>query len=139
MKIAVASQDKKSVTGHAGHCQKFWIYQTQDKEICNKQLLELPKEKSFHNSFPRENHPLDDVKVLIAGGMGQGLVRRLEAKGIEGIVTKETDPDRAVAAYLDGSLITENADCHEGQEHHHHHHHHHGKGHQESAEHCHCH
>jgi hypothetical protein len=37
--------------------------------------------------------------------MGHGLRRRLEVRGIVGIVTPETDPDRAVAAYLDGSLI----------------------------------
>jgi predicted Fe-Mo cluster-binding NifX family protein len=32
MKIAVASQNKTAITEHAGHCRKFWIYET--KECC---------------------------------------------------------------------------------------------------------
>jgi hypothetical protein len=36
--------------------------------------------------------------------MGQGLVARLERMGIEGLITSEPDPDRAVALYLAGSL-----------------------------------
>ncbi len=102
MKIAVTSQNKREVTGHAGKCRKFWIYETEN--IGEKILLELPKEQCFHESSPHAPHPLDDVQVLITGGMGAGLIRRLEVKGIEGIVTSEKSPDKAVAAYLDGSL-----------------------------------
>jgi len=42
--------------------------------------------------------------VLICGGMGQGLQHRLKRKGIQAIATAETDPDRAVAAWLLGTL-----------------------------------
>ncbi|HAI69456.1 MAG TPA: hypothetical protein DCM38_08480, partial [Gammaproteobacteria bacterium] len=65
---------------------------------------ELSKEHSFHESSPHEAHPLDDVQVFITGGMGTGLVQRLKAKGIEAIMTLETEPDSAVAAYLAGTL-----------------------------------
>jgi predicted Fe-Mo cluster-binding NifX family protein len=105
MKIAVASQNRRDITEHAGRCRKFWVYQIAEQRIMGKELLELPLEQSFHESSPHDPHPLDEVQVLIAGGMGHGLRRRLEVRGIVGIVTPETDPDRAVAAYLDGSLI----------------------------------
>lgn len=105
MKIAVASQNRREITEHAGHCRKFWIYHIAEQQIIDKALLELPLEQSFHESSPHDPHPLDEVQVLIAGGMGHGLSHRLEVRGIAGIVTPETDPDRAVAAYLDGSLI----------------------------------
>jgi predicted Fe-Mo cluster-binding NifX family protein len=36
--------------------------------------------------------------------MGMGLVNRMNAKGIEAISTQEKEPDKAVAAYLDGSI-----------------------------------
>ncbi len=104
MKIAVTSQNRRTITEHAGKCRKFWVYDIEQGRITGKTLLELSIEQSFHESSPREPHPLDAVEVLIAGGMGPGLNRRLAAKGIAALTTLEADPDRAVAAYLSGSL-----------------------------------
>jgi predicted Fe-Mo cluster-binding NifX family protein len=104
MKIAVTSQNRKTITEHAGRCRKFWIFRTENNKIIDKTLLQLPKEQSFHDSSPHEAHPLDDVDVLIAGGMGHGLRMRLERKGIKSLVTKEDNPEKAVLLYLDGSL-----------------------------------
>ena len=136
MKIAVASQNQTSITGHVGHCLKFWIFETNETEILAKNLLELSPEQSFHNSSLDEPHPLDDVQVLISGGMGKNLVRRLANKGIEGVITKETDIDKAVAAYLDGSLVKQEAEC---GEHEHRHEHHHGNRHEHRHQHRHQH
>jgi predicted Fe-Mo cluster-binding NifX family protein len=129
MKIAVASQNRKTVTGHAGKCRKFRVYETDGAEILAKTLLELPMEQSFHESHGRP-HPLDDVNVLICGGMGSGLADRLKAKGIQGLVTTETDPDRAVAAYLAGRLPLGEPESH-GEDHGHHPGHH--RAHQHKA------
>lgn len=121
MKIAVASQNRKTVTGHAGKCRKFWVYETDGAEVLGKALLELPLDQSFHESHGQP-HPLDAANVLICGGMGTGLVDRLKAKGIQGLVTTETDPDRAVSAYLAGRLPLGELENHdEGHAHHPHH------------------
>jgi len=113
MKIAVASQNRREITDHTGRCRKFWIYQIEEGTITNKVLLELAKEQSFHNSSPHELSPLDDVQVLIAGGMGTGLVRRLENREIEALITSESSPDKAVGDYLNGSLAIQPAEPHE--------------------------
>jgi predicted Fe-Mo cluster-binding NifX family protein len=104
MKIAVTSQNRKDITEHAGRCRKFWIYTVENEVVIDKQLLELPKEQSFHESSPHYAHPLDDIDVLITGGSGQGLMKRLERKGIKGVVTGETDPEQVVMHYLEGRL-----------------------------------
>ncbi len=104
MKIAVTSQNKREITGHAGRCRKFWIYKVVDGKVGEKTLLELPKEQAFHESHGNHPHPLDDIQVFITGSMGMGLVNRMNAKGIEAIITQEKEPDKAVAAYLDGSI-----------------------------------
>lgn len=115
MKIAVTSQNRKSITEHAGRCRKFWVFTTENQSILDKELLELPKEQSFHESSPDAPHPLDGVDVLIAGGMGQGLMAKLERKGIKGVITEESDPEKAVSLYLEGSLkILEPAPHHHG-------------------------
>jgi predicted Fe-Mo cluster-binding NifX family protein len=130
MKIAVASQNKSSVTVHAGKCQKFWIYEVNYPEILSKELLELPKEQSFHNSSPRDPHPLDNIQVLISGGMGNGLLLRLEKQGIEAIVTEESEPDFVVNAYLEGSLVRKKLEsCEHEREHRHNHQHRHRHAH----------
>ena len=113
MKIAVASQNRREITDHTGRCRKFWVYQIDSETIANKELLELAKEQSFHDSLPHDSSPLDGVQVLIAGGMGTGLIRRLENMGIEPLITTETVPDKAVADYLNGTLLTQAAEPHE--------------------------
>lgn len=104
MKIAVTSQNRREVTAHAGRCRNFWIFTLEDGRILDRSLLELPKESSFHDSEPHDPHPIDGVAVLITGGMGGGLRARLGRKGIESIVTTETDPRRAVELWLGGTL-----------------------------------
>lgn len=113
MKIAVTSQNRKIITEHAGRCRNFWVFTTENNKIIEKELLELPKEQSFHESSQDASHPLDDIDLLIAGGMGQGLVSKLERKGIKGLVTKESDPEKAVELYLAGTLEVEQPNAHQ--------------------------
>ena len=127
MKIAITSQNRRTITEHAGKCRKFWVYDIEQGQVMGKTLLELPVEQSLHESSPHESHPLDAVQVLITGGMGPGLQRRLATKGITALMTVETDPDQAVIAYLQGTLDVRTGSCdhgtHQNQHHHHHHRH----------------
>ena len=69
--------------------------------------MELPIEQALHSAPPGQTHPLDSVHILITAEMGNGLKQRLMQQGIFGVITSETDPDRAVAAVLaeGGSLF----------------------------------
>lgn len=121
MKIAVTSQNRKTVTDHAGRCRRFWIYETAGGEVNGRTLLELPMEQSLHEHPEGVPHPLDEVNVLITGGMGRGLRERLQRRGILAVATTETDPDQAVAAWLQGALAEATLQSH--TRHHNHHHH----------------
>lgn len=100
MKIAVTSQNRKTVTEHAGRCRKFWLYTIEDMQVVDKTLLELSKEQSFRESSPLDKHPLDDIDVLVTAGAGARLAPRLAKKGIKLITSSESDPDTAVATFL---------------------------------------
>jgi len=100
MKIAVTSQNRKTVTQHAGRCRKFFVFHIVEGEVAKKELLELLKEQSFRESSSRLPHPLDDIDVLITKGMGSGLAMRLQEKGIESVTTEDDDPETAVRRYL---------------------------------------
>ncbi len=115
--IAVTSQNRKTITGHAGRCRKFWLYPIQDGVAGERRLLELSKEHVFHGSH---NTPpgLEDITVFISQGMGQGMLSRLQRMGVTAWMTMETDPDAAVQAFLRG----EPSATIEEEDHHHHEH-----------------
>ena len=104
MKIAVSSQNCETITGHAGRCRKFWVYEADGRQVVGKRLMYLPLAQRFRACAPGGFHPLDEVNVLITGGMKAGLYQRLKQKGVLAVSTTETDPDRAVAAWLEGAL-----------------------------------
>ena len=101
----MTSQNRKTVTEHAGKCRKFWIYETRAGQVVNRLLLELPLEQSLHEWNSAEAHPIEAVDVLITASMGDGMRRRLDGWGIEAVVTEEPDPDVAVASYLAGVSV----------------------------------
>jgi predicted Fe-Mo cluster-binding NifX family protein len=104
-KIAVASQNFRTVTGHAGKTRRFLVYRVEPGDEPEEiDRLDLPKEMSFHELHDASPHPLDGVQVLIVGSCGEGFVRRLARRGIEVVATAETDPLRAIRDYLAGTL-----------------------------------
>lgn len=103
LRVAICSQNRKTITEHAGKCRKFWIYDIRQGEVIGKTLLELPIEQALHSASADEPHPLDDVHALIAASMGSGLQQRLRQRGIYGIVTEESDPDQAIATLLESA------------------------------------
>lgn len=120
MKIAVTSQNKKNLTGHAGKCTRFYLFTLDNHQnIISKELLELPPEKMLHNHLhgpnPDEHHPLFEMDVIVTGHMGMGFKNRMEAKGIKALATPEQDIDKAMELLLKGTLPLE-----EPHQHHHH-------------------
>ena len=100
LKIAVSSQDRQTVTDHAGRCRKFWVYEIRQNRVESKTLRELTSEQTLHSSPLGADHPLDDVHVMITAGISPFLYHRLREGGIRGYVTEESDPDRAVEMLL---------------------------------------
>ena len=101
LKIAVSSQNRKTITDHAGRCRKFWVYEIRGNKVDNKTLRELTLEQTLHSAQLGDDHPLDDVHVMITAGMSPFLYQRLQRGGIKPFVTEETDPDTAVQMLLE--------------------------------------
>ena len=104
MQIAVTSQNRKTITEHAGKCRKFWIYEIEQGEVADKHLVELPIEQSFHANHDGLAEPLAGINVLISGSMGAGLYQRLMQQGIQPLITVEENPDQAVNDFLANNL-----------------------------------
>lgn len=122
MKVAVASQNFRTVTPHAGKTRRFLLFSAQPgAEPVETGRLDLPREMAFHD-FAGGPHPLDAVDVIIAGSAGPRFAARMRDRGITAVATTETDPRAAIAAFLAGTLrpaahVHEEEDCHDGAEH----------------------
>ena len=106
MRIAVSSQNFRTVTAHAGKARRFMIYEDfPDGQVQRTGMLDLPPEMSIHESPHNSAHPIDGLDVLITGSCGDGFQRKLAARGIRVVVTSETDPVAAVSAVLSGTAL----------------------------------
>jgi predicted Fe-Mo cluster-binding NifX family protein len=111
MRIAVASQNFRTITRHAGVTRRFLVYVAERGEPPREVArLDLPRELAMREVARTAPHPLDAVDVVLVGSAGPGFLRRMEERGVVAVVTSETDPLGAVAHYLGGTLTTAPAD-----------------------------
>ncbi|NJO54320.1 MAG: nitrogen fixation protein [Bacteroidales bacterium] len=105
MRIAVASQNFRTVTPHAGKTRRFIVFEAEagspPREV---ERLDLPKDMSIHEFQGDGAHPLDSMRAVIAASAGPGFVVRMASRGVDAVATSETDPATAVVKYLAGSL-----------------------------------
>lgn len=117
MRIAVASQNFRTITPHAGVTRRFLVYEAvPGQPLREAARLDLPRQLAMREVARTAPHPLDAVDVVLVGSAGPGFLRRMEERGIAAVVTSETDPLGAVAHYLAGTLALAPTDRHSGDD-----------------------
>lgn len=103
MKIAVCSQNRRNVTAHAGRCRRFRIFECNGQQIAEQEMIELGIDETFRATQGNEPLALEgNMDALITKGMGDGLKRKLESRGIDWWETDLSEPLDAVSAFLEG-------------------------------------
>ncbi|MFA7276699.1 MAG: NifB/NifX family molybdenum-iron cluster-binding protein [Pseudobdellovibrionaceae bacterium] len=113
MRIAVTSQNFKTVTNHAGKCRKYIIYEVEAGGIHEVERLSLPQELAFSN-FCGESHPLDGVNVLLSLSFGKGFLEKMKHRNITASLTRTNDIEDAIIDFVkNGQILPEfnNQDC----------------------------
>jgi len=123
MKIAVISEDEKTISQHFGMAPLYVVVTAGDGKVVSKET----RPKAGHHNLgghheehaPGERHGFDtaaqqihttmasniiDCQVLIAGGMGMGAYDSLKSYNIEPVITDIKNIDEAVNLYLAGKL-----------------------------------
>ena len=111
MKIAVTYENGQ-IFQHFGKTETFKIYDVNDQGIVSSEVI--ASGDTGHSAlagFLAEQ----SVQVLICGGLGEGAQSALAEAGIEIFSGAKGDPDQAVDAYLNGTLVSLGANC----DHHH--------------------
>jgi predicted Fe-Mo cluster-binding NifX family protein len=112
MRIAITSQNFRSVTGHAGRARRFIVFEADgDSPPLEVGRIDLDANMAIHGYDHAAAHPLDNMDVLITGGAGEGFVRHLAARGVRVVATPEDDPRRAVAAFFAGRVLSASELC----------------------------
>ena len=113
MRIAVSSQNFRTVTGHAGRARRFLVFEADgEAPLREVERLDLDATMAIHGYDHQAAHPLDGMNVLITGGAGEGFVRHLAARGVQVVATDESIPELAVAAFLAGRVKSATEACH---------------------------
>ena len=124
LKIAVITDDGKTISQHFGRAAFYMVLSIEEGEIINREM----RNKLGHNQFSaigpeehhHEQHGLDDAshnkhaqmagsipdcQALLCGGMGMGAYESMRRLNIQPIVTDLRDIEAAAQAYIDGKLV----------------------------------
>lgn len=111
MKIAVATRNFVEVSGHAGQCRSWLLYDLSNYEsnplLPAPRWVELPKEDLLHVFEDDRPHPLDGVDLAVCASAGDGFVRHMKQRGCDVLITGETDPAVAVIRIMAGEALSD--------------------------------
>ena len=125
MKIAVITEDGKTISQHFGRAPYYLVFTVEEGEIVQQEL----RDKVGHRQFAQELHDHDhndprghgfgahsdakhvrmiesikDCEVIVVRGMGRGAYLAMEQANIRPFVTDIEDAEEAVQAYIDNTL-----------------------------------
>ena len=135
MKIAIASNDERTISQHFGRAEKFVVLSVEDGQIVDRKKVPKLGHRDFssqgagkHSHKPgvrgsgfgfqaRHKHEqmsedIRDCDILLAGGMGRGAYLDLQQWGVKPIITDIVDIATAVQAVMDKTIIDHTENLH---------------------------
>jgi len=103
MKIAIASDDKKTISNHFGRALGFVVFDITDGKVISKDYREnIGKNSGECGSCDHQAmiNNVKDCEIVISYGMGQRIFSDLIRSGIMPIVTEENTVDEALKQFL---------------------------------------
>ena len=134
MKIALVTDDGKTISQHFGRATYYAVLTVENDEITGREQREKPGHHTFRREAP-EGHgegqgrghgfgrdsekkhrrmfdAIQDCEILVARGMGRGAYQGLEEAGIRPIVTDIEEIEEAARAILDGTIVDHSEKLH---------------------------
>ncbi|WP_374342260.1 NifB/NifX family molybdenum-iron cluster-binding protein [Azonexus sp.] len=109
MKIAIATRDFSTVSGHAGQARQWLLYDLSEHRagrlLPAPRRVELDKDEVLHVFADDRPHPLDGIDIAVAASAGDGFVRHMKQRGCEVLLTGESDPALAITRILAGEAL----------------------------------
>ena len=110
-KVAVPTRDG-IIDAHFGHCEYFTVFEVDGSAIAGEQVVDSPNGCGCKSNIAAVLAG-QGVTLMLAGNMGDGAVRTLQAHGIEVLRGAAGNARAAVQQWLDGSLSDNGETCRE--------------------------
>ena len=119
MKIAVPTKENNQIDAHFGHCEFYQIYTVSDQnQVISKERMDSPQGCGCKSNIA-EVFENEGIKIMLAGGIGDGAINKLNAHGVNVIRNCQGDVTELVQQYLLGKLTDGGSNCvahsHEGE------------------------
>ena len=130
MKIAVITDDGKTISQHFGRAQHYLVATIENGQIAHREM----RDKMNHSHFQTEGHGTEghgheehgerhgfgpaadnrhgrmaetiaDCEAVLCRGMGMGAYENMKSRNINPVVTEIADIDEAVLAYVNGQIV----------------------------------
>lgn len=129
MKIAVVTDDEKTISAHFGRATKYVVFTVEGGEIKKREVLDKVGHRQFADEDQTHSHQygkdaggrgmgehaeerhrrmfanITDCDVILARGMGRGAQLGLQKTGLKPILTDISDIEEAVRAVIDGTIV----------------------------------
>lgn len=107
MKIAIASDDKRTISHHFGRAMGFVVFDVKESKVISRDYREnIGKSSGQCGSCDHSTmiNNVKDCKIVISYGMGQRIYSDLVSSNITPIVTEEITVDEALNQFLKNQL-----------------------------------
>jgi predicted Fe-Mo cluster-binding NifX family protein len=118
MKIAVVTDDGRTISMHFGRATHYLVCTVEDGKITAREMIEKPGHRHFAHEHDHEHHahdeshghgpdadPVADCEAILVRGMGRGAYLAIEQAHIKPVVTDIADAEAAVQAYIDRTIV----------------------------------
>jgi predicted Fe-Mo cluster-binding NifX family protein len=128
MKIAVATDDGKTISAHFGRAAHYAVITIENGTVTGREQRDKPAHGHHHHHHESEGAiqlqegmvpqtrieagnthgamvaPITDCQVVISRGMGYPAYESLRAAGLQPVITVVSDIDEAVRQFTEGKL-----------------------------------
>ncbi len=125
MKIAVITDDGKTISKHFGRAPYYLVLTIEEGKIVNSELRDKlghfhfaaqdqggdepgqahGKDAASHNKHVSMAETISDCEAIICGGMGMGAYESMRSLNIKPLVTDKNLINDAVQDYVEGKLV----------------------------------
>jgi len=111
MKIAVPVKENNQIDAHFGHCEYYKIYTVSDQnQVISEEKMDSPQGCGCKSNIA-EVFQKDGIKIMLAGGIGDGAINKLNAHGVKVIRNCEGDVTETINRYLAGKVTDGGCNC----------------------------
>jgi predicted Fe-Mo cluster-binding NifX family protein len=111
MKIAVPTKENNQVDAHFGHCEFYTIYTISDQnKVINEERMDSPQGCGCKSNIA-ETFEQEGIKIMLAGGIGDGAINKLSVHGVNVICNCQGNVSELIEQYLAGEVKDSGSTC----------------------------